>query len=141
MEITRWKKQNGFQELQEDQEDALPSIGFEIFLRRFVKVTDENYEERRYGFQELEEDQEDSVPSLGFVIFLQNFVKGTDGNFKDKSRNGFQEFQGCAPKSWVCDIFSTLLSRESMEITSSNKEMASKNLKRIKKILSHVLDL
>ncbi len=70
------ERTNGFQELQDDQDDVISGLGFVIFLQSFVKGTyGKHKEERRNGFQELQEDQEDALPSLGFVIFLQSFVK------------------------------------------------------------------
>ncbi len=51
------KRRNGFQELQEDQDDVISSLGFVIFLQSFVKGTyGKHKEERRNGFQELQED-------------------------------------------------------------------------------------
>ncbi len=49
------ERRNGFQEHQQDQEDALPMREFVIFLKHFVKGTDGNdKEEKRNGLQELQ---------------------------------------------------------------------------------------
>ncbi len=60
----REEKRNGFQQLQEDPEDASRSLGFVIFLQIFVKGNDGYHiEEKINSFQELPEDQEDAFPS------------------------------------------------------------------------------
>ncbi len=51
--------------------NALPSLGFVIFLQNFVKGTDWNYKEKsRNDFQE---DQEDALPNLGFFDISSTF--------------------------------------------------------------------
>ncbi len=68
------EKINGFQELQEDEENALPSLGFVIFLQNFVKGTDENFKVKsRNGFQQ---DQEDTLASLGICDIYSNICQG-----------------------------------------------------------------